>query len=95
MMRSRMRDTKRRSLLSTRQWVMLEILLLANGLIVDIEHPVLGKMKMVGPPVQMSETPVVARSAAPSLGANTEEILTEVLRLPKARIERLRAAGAI
>ncbi len=48
----------------------------ANGLVVDLEHSLAGPVKMVGPMIQMSETPLEARSAAPALGEHTDEILS-------------------
>lgn len=50
----------------------------ANGLIVDLEHSLAGPVKMVGPMIQMSETPLEARSASPALGEHTDEILLEM-----------------
>ncbi len=51
---------------------------LANGLTVDLEHAVAGRVKMVGPMIQMSETPLEARSASPALGEHTDEILSQM-----------------
>ena len=50
----------------------------ANGLVVDLEHSLAGPVKMVGPMIQMSETPLEARSASPALGEHTDEILLEM-----------------
>ena len=50
----------------------------ANGLVVDLEHSLAGPVKMVGPMIQMSETPLEARSAAPALGEHTDEILEAI-----------------
>ena len=50
----------------------------ANGLTVDLEHALAGPVKMVGPMIQMSETPLEARSASPALGEHTDEILLEM-----------------
>jgi crotonobetainyl-CoA:carnitine CoA-transferase CaiB-like acyl-CoA transferase len=47
----------------------------ATGLVVDLEHSLAGPVKMVGPMIQMSETPLEARSASPALGEHTDEIL--------------------
>ena len=47
----------------------------ANGLVVELEHSLAGSVKMVGPTIQMSETPLEARSASPALGEHTDEIL--------------------
>ena len=47
----------------------------ANGLVVDLEHALAGPVKMVGPMIQMSETPLEARTASPALGEHTDDIL--------------------
>ncbi len=51
--------------------------MLANGYIVDFDHPVAGRIKTVGIPVRLSKTPGKIRMAAPELGGNKEEILLE------------------
>ena len=65
----------------------------ANGLVTELEHSVLGRVKMVGPSVKMSETPLEARTASPALGAHTDAILAEMGYAP-AEIQALRDAGA-
>jgi len=67
---------------------------LANGLIVEVEHPTFGTIKMVGPPIQMSDTPLEPQGASPLLGANTDELLAEVGYGPES-IAELRGAGVI
>ena len=47
----------------------------ANGLVVDLEHSLAGRVKMTGPMIQMSETPLEVRSASPALGEHTKDIL--------------------
>ena len=47
----------------------------SNGLVVELEHSLAGRVKMIGPVIQMSETPLEARSASPALGEHTDEIL--------------------
>jgi crotonobetainyl-CoA:carnitine CoA-transferase CaiB-like acyl-CoA transferase len=51
---------------------------LANGFIVEVEHPTHGKFKNVASPVQLSKTPPSIRTTAPELGQHTEEILLEM-----------------
>jgi CoA:oxalate CoA-transferase len=51
---------------------------LANNLIVDAHHAVLGHLKMVGPPIAFSETPASVNSASPTLSAHTDEVLCEL-----------------
>ncbi len=67
---------------------------MANGLQVEMDHPLLGTMKLVGPPFQMSETPLAAQFPSPMLGEHTDEVLAEA-GLNGARIDELRAAGVI
>ena len=50
----------------------------ANGLTVELEHALAGRIKMVGPMIQMSESPLEAKSASPALGEHTHEILTQM-----------------
>ena len=52
---------------------------IANEYVVEIDHPNAGKVKMLGLPIQFSETPGKVRSGAPELGQHTEELLTELL----------------
>ena len=51
---------------------------IANGYIVDVDHPVLGKVKLADHPIRYSETPHSIRSLAPDLGEHTEEILLDL-----------------
>jgi crotonobetainyl-CoA:carnitine CoA-transferase CaiB-like acyl-CoA transferase len=67
----------------------------ANDYIVDIDHPQCGKTKMVGVPVQLSETPGSVRTPAPELGQHTEEILLDVLGWEWDRISALREKKVI
>lgn len=48
-----------------------------NGMLVDIDHPVLGKVTFVGSPVHLSDAPVIVRHAPPRLGEHTQEIIDE------------------
>jgi formyl-CoA transferase len=50
----------------------------ARGMVVEVDHPSLGRIRMAGPPVKMSETPPVAGRPAPLLGQHTREVLAEV-----------------
>ena len=66
----------------------------ANGLVVDIEHPILGHMRMVGPPFQMSETPLAPQGPSPVLGADNDAVLAEA-GFSAAEIDRMRESGVI
>ncbi|OAI40669.1 hypothetical protein AYO38_05545 [bacterium SCGC AG-212-C10] len=50
----------------------------ADGMIVEIEHVVTGRQRVVGPVVTMSKTPTGSQRAAPALGQHTHEVLSEV-----------------
>ena len=60
-----------------------------------MDHPRAGKVRVVGVPIRMSETPGSVRTHSPSLGEHTEVVLGEVLGMSAADIERLRAAGGL
>lgn len=49
----------------------------ANGYLVDVEHPAYGSIRTIGSPIRMSATPTVPGIVAPELGQHTEEVLLE------------------
>ena len=65
-----------------------------NEILVETEHPVVGRMRQPRPAEQMSATPSRIGRPAPSLGQDTQEVLEEA-GLSKDAIEALRAAGAL
>src|SRR5262249_48540684 len=67
----------------------------ARGALVEMDHPRAGKIRMVGVPVRLSETPGAVRAPAPMLGEHTEEVLRGLLGMDAAEIASLRASGAI
>ncbi|MBI4282985.1 MAG: CoA transferase [Chloroflexi bacterium] len=50
----------------------------ANEMITTIDHPIRGKIRMLGVPVKMAKTPGKPQKPAPLLGEHTQEILTEL-----------------
>ena len=65
-------------------------------MVVETEHPAAGRVRNIGIPVKLSETPGAFRHPAPALGEHTDE--DEVLREPGVSSERaaaLRASGAV
>ncbi len=50
---------------------------LANDYITEIDHPSIGKIKVVGNPVLFSATPVKVDGYAPEFGQHTEEVLLD------------------
>jgi len=67
----------------------------ARRALVEMDHPRAGKVRMVGAPVRLSQTPGAVRTPAPMLGEHTEEVLGDLLGLGPEEIGALRAAGAI
>ncbi len=65
----------------------------ANDYLVEIDTPHLGRMRVPGPPIHMSETPPRVQGAGPILGVNNEEILLE-LGYSWDEIAHLRETGA-
>ena len=48
-----------------------------NNILLEMDHPLLGDLTVVGSPVHLSEAPVTVRRAPPRLGEHTDEILRE------------------
>jgi crotonobetainyl-CoA:carnitine CoA-transferase CaiB-like acyl-CoA transferase len=65
-----------------------------RGFFVECEHPNLGRFRMPGRPLIMSETPWALRRPAPLLGQQTEEVLGE-LGYGQADLAELRRNGTI
>jgi crotonobetainyl-CoA:carnitine CoA-transferase CaiB-like acyl-CoA transferase len=66
----------------------------AREMVVEVEHPRLGRVRSLGSPIKMSATPADATRRAPLLGEHTNEILTGI-GMSERQISRLRASGAI
>lgn len=52
--------------------------LTARRMIVELEHAVAGKVKSLASPVRLSRTPITMRSAPPTLGEHTEEMVNRL-----------------
>jgi formyl-CoA transferase len=66
----------------------------ALGMMAELEHPVTGPQRLVGPLLRMSRTPPAAVLPAPSLGADSDDVLSEG-GLSDAEIAGLREAGVL
>jgi formyl-CoA transferase/CoA:oxalate CoA-transferase len=67
----------------------------ARGSLVEMDHPSVGKVRVVGVPMRLSSTPGSVRTPSPRLGQHTDEVLRELLGLGKAELAGLRASRAI
>lgn len=66
-----------------------------RGMVAEVEHPVVGMVKMLGLPIRFDATPASIRRHPPMLGEHTDEVLGEIAGLAPSEIEELRRAGIV
>jgi len=64
-------------------------------MIVEYEHPEVGKVRLPGNPIKMSGMPGTISNPAPRLGEHTDAVLGELLALPAEKIAELRRQGVV
>lgn len=64
------------------------------GLVQSVEHPTVGEVPQIGPPISLSQTPARIERPPPLLGEHTDEVL-RALGYEQQRIETLHASGVI
>ena len=67
----------------------------ARDMVVEVEHGACGPLRLVNTPIKFSESRPGVRSAPPTLGQHTDELLADVLGYDDARIAALKDAGAV
>lgn len=67
----------------------------ARRMVQTVEHSTLGPIELLGPVAKFSRSPAEIHLAPPSLGQQTDEVLTQVLGYNQLQIDSLRAAGAL
>jgi formyl-CoA transferase len=67
---------------------------LARDMVVETEHPTLGRLRTLGSPIKMSATPADVTRRAPQLGEHTDEVLAAA-GYNASEIAALRHAGSI
>jgi crotonobetainyl-CoA:carnitine CoA-transferase CaiB-like acyl-CoA transferase len=67
----------------------------AREMVVEVDHPVLGKIPIVNRPIKFPGARQPAPTAPPVLGQHTDEILTDVLGFTAEQIAELRATKVI
>lgn len=65
-----------------------------RGMLLELEHPVMGKVRQIGPVIGFSDTPFEFRNFAPVLGEQSEEILRSC-GYEDAQIEILAQSGVV
>jgi formyl-CoA transferase len=65
----------------------------ARGAIVELDHPVIGKLRLPAIQPHFSSGPPPEMRPAPALGADTDTVLAEVLGMSSEAIAALRASG--
>jgi CoA:oxalate CoA-transferase len=66
-----------------------------RDMIVDLEQPGIGKVRVAGSPFHLSETPGEIKSHAPAKGEHTDSVLKESLGLTDAEIKEMKDKGII
>ncbi len=69
--------------------------ILHRHMVVEVEHPAGGRVKVPGNPIKLSGTPAERFSPPPLLGAHTREVFAEWAEMPQAQIEQGMEAGVI
>lgn len=69
--------------------------LLANGMVLEIEHPQYGPMHVVGSPYRFGEDEFSVDRPPPRLGEHTREVLSDLLGLTDDRLDELTEARVI
>lgn len=67
----------------------------ARDMVVELLHPVAGKLLVPGSPIKFSATPAGIKCPAPELGEHNREIYGELLGLSDSEIDELKSSGAI
>ena len=64
-------------------------------MLVEVDQPRLGKMRIVGSPIRLSETPGEVYAPAPLLGQHSDEVLKTILGYTDEDVRALKDEGVI
>ncbi len=67
----------------------------AREMIVEMDHPLEGRMKVISCPIKFTNKKPSIRSTAPLHGEHTEQVLSEILGISKEVYARLKHTGAV
>ncbi len=68
---------------------------LARDMVVALEHPEAGPIRVTGVPIKLSDTPGAVEAPPPSLGQHTAEVLSDWLNMSEADVDHLRDEGVV
>jgi crotonobetainyl-CoA:carnitine CoA-transferase CaiB-like acyl-CoA transferase len=68
---------------------------LDQKMLIEVEHPQGGKVRLAGNPIKMSETPGEVFVSPPRLGQHTDEILKNLLGFPEEKVTEFRKEKVI
>jgi succinate---hydroxymethylglutarate CoA-transferase len=72
-----------------------EIVVLARGMVKEIDHPTCGPIKLINTPVKYSYSTPGIRTPPPTLGQHTNVVLRDDLGISEDEIKTLRTEGVV
>jgi CoA:oxalate CoA-transferase len=81
--------------INTIDQIMADPQVAARDMLIDVEHPIAGILKLAGIPIKMSLTPGAVQAPAPLLGQHTQDVLANFLGLTEVQIDGLRQRKVI
>jgi len=75
--------------------VLKEPLISIRNMLVDVTHPKLGNIKILGSPLKLSETPGIVKEPGYPIGYHNTEIYKKLLNMSEREIEELKLKGII
>ena len=67
----------------------------ARQMVVPLEHPTVGPIRVTGVPVRLSQTPGAVRTPPPVLGQHTRAALRELVGIPETELDALEKEGIL
>ena len=58
-------------------------------MLVEVPHKTFGNVRLTNSPLKLSRTPAGVRGTSPDMGQHSREVLSEILGLDEATLERL------
>lgn len=68
---------------------------LAREMVIELQHPKAGAIRMTGVPIKLSDTPGAVYSPPPVLGEHTAEVMSDWLHMSTAELDNLYQAGVV